>query len=76
MFKVWAWAQWGHYGKTSEPWATLAQLSLIFAQFFAYAGRVVKRHGLITGVEAPTAGPGTALDLRPQISHFEFLYKN
>ena len=40
----------------SEPWATLAQLSLIFAQFFAFAGRVVKRHGKLTGVEAPAAG--------------------
>ena len=40
----------------SEPWATLAQLILIFGLSFAFAGRVVKRHGLITGVERPTGG--------------------
>ena len=42
----------------SEPWATLAQLSLIFGLSFAFAGRVVKRHGRLTAVEAPAAGRG------------------
>ena len=34
----------------SEPWATLAQLSLIFGLSFAFAGRVVKRHGELSSV--------------------------